>query len=80
MLHQIQIPARYRDELRFLWWENGELSNALIEYRMCVYLFGAECSPGCANFRLKQTAVDFKDDFDQSTVDVITTAFMLTTA
>ena len=42
---------------------------------MCVYLFGTVCSPGCANFALKQTAVDFKDNFDQNTVDVINNCF-----
>ena len=75
MFHQIQIPPRDRDKLRFLWWENGELSNALIEYRMCVYLFGTVCSPSCANFALKQTAVDFKGNFDQNTIDVINNCF-----
>ena len=59
------------DKLRFLWWENGELSNALIKYRMCVYLFGSVCPPGYANLALKQTAVDSKDNFDQNTIDVI---------
>ena len=75
MFHQIQIPPRDRDKLRFLWWENGELSNALIEYRMCVYLFGTVCSPSCANFALKQTAVDFKGNFDHNAVDVINNCF-----
>ena len=42
---------------------------------MCVYLFGTVCSPGCANFALKQTAVDFKDIFDQNTVNVINNCF-----
>ena len=75
MFHQIQIPPRDRDKLRFLWWENGELSNALIDYQMCVHLFGTVCSPGCANIALKQTAVVFKDNLDQNTVDVINNCF-----
>ena len=62
-------------KLPFLWWENGDQNKALIECRICVYLFGTTSSAGCANFALKQTAEDFKDNFDQNTVDVINKCF-----
>ena len=42
---------------------------------MCVHLLGTLCSPGCANFAIKQTAIDFKDNFDQNTGDVINNRF-----
>ena len=75
MFPQIQISPRDRDKLRFLSWKNDELSNALIEYQMSVYLFGTVCSPGCASFALKQTVLDFKGNFDQNTVDVLDNCF-----
>ena len=56
MFHQVVIPEEDRDLLRFLWWENGDLDQEPKEYRMKVYVFGAACSPSCANFALRKTA------------------------
>ena len=63
MFHQIEIPEKDRDMLRFLWWENGNLEDEPKEYRMKVYIFGAVCSPSCANFALRKTAEDNKSCF-----------------
>ena len=63
MFYQVKVAEDDRDYLRFLWWEKGDTSKAPIEYRMTVHLFGAVSSPGCANFALKKTAEDNKDQF-----------------
>jgi len=52
MFYQVYVAEEYRDLLRFLWWENGDVSKNPVEYRMTVHLFGATSSPGCANFAL----------------------------
>ncbi len=56
MFHQFHVSEKDRDYLRFLWWENDDLSTPPSEYRMKVHLFGAVSSPGCANYGLKQLA------------------------
>ena len=61
MFHQFKVPPRHRDYLRFLWWEDGDLSTEPREYRMTVHLFGAASSPSCANFGLRQIAKDYKN-------------------
>lgn len=38
---------------------------------MNVHLFGSTSSPSCANFALKQTAIDCNGQFDQSGVDAV---------
>ena len=53
MFLQFRVCPDQRDLLRFLWWENNNISKEPTEYRMCVHLFGAASSPGCANFGLK---------------------------
>lgn len=58
MYHQFRVERRHQDYLRFLWWEDGDLSKAPVDYRMKVHLFGASSSPGCANFALKRLAKD----------------------
>ena len=50
MFHQVELPEKDRDLMRFLWWKDGDLNEPPQEYRMKVYLFGAVCSPSCANF------------------------------
>lgn len=63
MFHQVGVDEPDRDFLRFLWWENGDLTRDPTEYRMTVHLFGATSSPGCANFALKSTAEIGEDEF-----------------
>ena len=61
LFHQVNVNDEYRNLLRFLWWEEGDVEGPLVEYRMTVHLFGVASSPGCSNFSLKTTADDFKE-------------------
>ena len=63
MFHQFNVIAAHQDFLRFLWWENEDTTNLPVEFRMKVHLFGAESSPGCANYGLKQIANDYEEEF-----------------
>ncbi|KAL4230450.1 hypothetical protein ACF0H5_010832 [Mactra antiquata] len=56
MFHQFLVPSTDRNFLRFLWWEDGDITTKPLEYRMRVHLFGAASSPGCANYGLKYLA------------------------
>ena len=75
MFHQVKVKEEYRDLLRFLWWEDGDLTEEPKEYRMTVHLFGATSSPGCANFALKSTANDFEEEFGASAADFLRNDF-----
>ena len=63
MFHQVFVNPDYRNLLRFLWWDKGNVDSTPTEYRMTVHLFGTTSSPGCANFTLKRTADDFEELF-----------------
>lgn len=56
MFHQFRVAPEYRDFLRFLWWEDGDIEREPSHYRMKVHLFGATSSPGCASYGLKHIA------------------------
>ncbi|PIK41868.1 hypothetical protein BSL78_21265 [Apostichopus japonicus] len=71
MFHQFSVNPEHRDFLRFLWWENGDLQSDPVEYRMRVHLFGATSSPGCANFGLKQSAIDHEKEYGSDVGDFI---------
>ena len=75
MFHQVKVNEEYRDLLRFLWWENGDLTKQPKEYRMTVHLFGATSSPGCANFALKSTANDYEAEFGTTAADFLRNDF-----
>ena len=75
MYHQVRVPAKDSNLLRFLWWPGGDFSQPLEEYRMLVHLFGATSSPSCANFALRRCAEDNKDSFSPQIVDTIMNNF-----
>jgi hypothetical protein len=54
-----------------LWWENGDTTKEPQEFRMCVHLFGATSSPGCANFGLKQIATDGEQEYSADVANFI---------
>ncbi|XP_041461230.1 uncharacterized protein LOC121412484 [Lytechinus variegatus] len=63
MFHQFYVATEDRDLLRFLWWENGDPENAVVENRMKVHLFGAASSPGVATFGLRRAADDGENEY-----------------
>ena len=56
MFHNFMVSETHRDYLRFLWFEDGDITKPIVTYQMNVHLFGAVSSPGCANFGLHKTA------------------------
>lgn len=71
IFHQFRVNSEHRNYLRFFWWENGDLNELPSEYKMCVHLFGAASSPGCANFGMKQIANDNECEFGMDTANFL---------
>jgi hypothetical protein len=71
MFYQVYVTEQHRDCLRFLWWENGQLHNDPIEYRMTRHVFGASSLPGCSNFTLKETASRYEGQFGKNVADFV---------
>jgi hypothetical protein len=71
MFHQVRVPVEDCDSLRFLWWPNGDTTAVPEEYQMLVHLFGSISSPSCANFALKKTAKDNKEDFSPLAISTV---------
>ena len=77
MFHQVKVDPRDHSYLRFLWWPDGDLSQPFHEYCMQVHLFGATSSPACANFCLKQAAIDQADVFSAEAVETVKQNFYM---
>ena len=66
-----KVGKRHRNVLRFLWWQDGDIKVAPVEYRMTVHLFGAGSSPGCVSFALKIIATDHEEEFGHDAANFV---------
>ena len=70
MFLRFYVREQIRDFLRFLWWEEGNPTNSIQQYRLKVHLFGAVSSPACANFGLKRAADDGAKEFREKALNM----------
>ena len=70
MFHQVRVPERDQQALRFLWWTHG-YDNPPDVYAMRVHIFGATSSPCVVNSTLRRTADDNSDDFTDEAVAAV---------
>ncbi|KAK7913154.1 hypothetical protein WMY93_013365 [Mugilogobius chulae] len=63
MFHCFVVKESHRDFLRFLWYKDNDMSSEVIEYRMCVHIFGNSPSPSVAMYGLKKAAAAGEADF-----------------
>ena len=56
MFNQVAVPKEDQLTLRFLW--RKKPSDKVDVYQYVRHIFGAKCSPACANFALQRTAQD----------------------
>ena len=40
MYFQVQVAKKHRNDLRFTWWEDNDLSGDTIDRQMCVHVLG----------------------------------------
>ena len=70
MFHQVFVKLKNANALRFLWWPNGCLEETPA-YQMLVHIFGTKSSPSCANFCLRQTALDFAHLYNPTILEIV---------
>ena len=75
MFQQVKVEPIDCDALRFLWWEEGDLTKRVVDHQMLVHQFGATSSPCCASFALKKMASDNKTGYDVQTIDTMNRNF-----
>ena len=75
MFHQVRVSAEDADSLRFLWKEDISADDIAEVCQMLVHIFGAKCSPTCANYAVQRTGRDNQHKFDARTLYAILNAF-----
>ena len=56
MFFNFYVHEEDRNYLRFLWFRDNDINNELVEFRMCVHVFGNSPSPAVATFGLRKSA------------------------
>ena len=72
MFYQVLVPPHQRCLVSYLWWEESNLSKEVLDYQMCIDIFGGASSPSCSNFALKKAATDSSDNFGQDAAKAVT--------
>ncbi|XP_072564870.1 uncharacterized protein, partial [Paramormyrops kingsleyae] len=57
MFHCFVVREDHRNFLRFLWYRDNIFDDEVVEYRMCVHVFGNSPSPAVAMFGLRKAAL-----------------------
>ena len=75
MFYQIFVPENQRSLVRFLWWENDDISQDPVDHEMCVHTFGAISSPSVAGYALRKTAYDGESTYGEAAAAVVVRNF-----
>ena len=68
MFYSFRVHEEDRNFLRFLWYEDNNPEKHMIEYRMCVHVFGNSPSPAIATYGLRKS-VEGSDEMVKSFVN-----------
>ncbi|KAK0135218.1 hypothetical protein N1851_028960 [Merluccius polli] len=63
MFHCFIVREDHRDFLRFLWFHNNDPDSDIVDYRMCVHVFGNSPSPTVAIYGLRRAAKEEEKNF-----------------
>ncbi len=63
MFHSFVVAKEHRNFLRFLWYDNNDLNNEVLEYQMRVHVFGNSPSPAVAIYGLRRAALTGEQDY-----------------
>ena len=75
MFHCFRVREQDRNFLRFLWFQNNDPAQGVIEYRMTVHVFGNSPSPAVAIHCLRQSAKQGKPHYDPEVEQFVTRDF-----
>ena len=63
--YQVKVLENHRSLLCFLWWPEDDFDLSPIDHEMRARVFGASSSPGCSNYALKRTSIDYCKEFGE---------------
>ena len=80
IFHSFLVDERYRDLLRFFWYQENDPAKPLTEYRMRVCVFGNTSSPAVATYGLRKTAEVGESEFGSDAKELVDKNFYVADA
>ena len=71
MFHQVKVPEKQRNYLRFLWWKDSDLDKDVVDHEIAAQVFGGVSSPSCSNYALKRTASDNLKNYGEDVASIL---------
>ena len=71
MFHQVKVPVKQRNYLRFIWWKDSDLDKDVVDHEMAAHVFGGVYSPTCSNYALKKTASDNLKKYGEDVASIL---------
>ena len=71
MFFNFEVAEEHRDLLRFLWFKDNDTTKPLVEYRMCVHVFGNSPSPAVASYGLRKAVCEHSPDLCDEVCDFV---------
>ncbi|XP_028822925.1 uncharacterized protein LOC114778148, partial [Denticeps clupeoides] len=71
MFHCFIVRPDHRNYLRFLWYNNNDVTKEVIDYRMKVHVFGNSPSPAIAIYGLRRAIREGEREHGSDTVDFV---------
>lgn len=71
MFHSVKVPPCDQPALRFLWWENDDMSLPPKTFQLTVHCFGLTSSPSVAGFALRRTADENRSNSSPEAVQTV---------
>ena len=75
LFFQVYLSNEHRILLRFLWWQDGDISKESVNHELRVHIFGGISSPSWSNYALKRTAVDGETKFGKEATETLQNNF-----
>lgn len=69
MFYCFKVNEEHRNYLRFLWHAENDYHKPIVEYRMCVHVFGNTASPAIATYGLRMAAN--QSNFGSDVIDFV---------
>ena len=76
MFYPCYVEEKDRNYLRFFWFKDNNADMAIIEYSMCVHVFGNSPSPSIATYGLRESAKCSKSIYGSDVTEFVCKNFM----
>ena len=75
MFHQAKVSKDQCSFLKFLWWDDSDSDEEIIDYETIAHVFGGASSPSCFYFALKRIAKYNEQQYGKEITQILERSF-----